>query len=352
MRLLGLAGLVGACLATSPLFAADLFDSAPPPMDAPAGQTELGSNWYIRGDVGYGAITESTVVPTPGMFPATSPFQTGSIDPTTQAFVPATATFNGAPTGSPGSNDAFTRGNFQNSMTPTFSLGAGYRVNDWLRLEATYQIFKGPGLAAKTQLQCAGALNPVYNYPNAVAGNPGVGVANGYLYQSSTCNGFLNATQFNNTGFANAYVDLGKWWMISPYIGAGVGLNASTISGSLSYYDATTGVAYRGPTFNQTAGVPNIASSLTGVDAYGNKQYTTIAASSGGTLKGLTLQQNWNRSFNSTKFTVAGQLIAGFGVPISQSATLDFGYHIMALDMSNTKNIFQTVNVGVRYDLN
>jgi hypothetical protein len=351
MKFLAVAGLAGVCLAASPLYAADLFESAPPPVDN-GGQVELGSNWYIRGDVGYGLVTESTVTATPTMFPASSTFNTGTVDPNTGAFIPATASYNGAPTGNASGNDPFTRGNYQNAATPTFSVGFGYRVNDWLRTEATYQIFKGPGLSAQAQLQCAGALNAVSNFPNAVAGNPGLPVSAGYLYQSSPCNGYLNATQFNNTVLANAIFDLGKWGIVSPYVGVGAGLNASTISGSLNYFDATTGAAYNGPTYNAVAGVPSTLVSLTGVDAFGNKQYSAIKNSGGTTLQGLTLAQNWDRSFNSTKFTIAGQLMAGFGVPISQSATLDIGYHVMALDIANIKNMYQSVNMGVRYNIN
>src|SRR5947209_6424625 len=184
MRFLAAAGLLGACLATSPLYAADLFSSPPPTMDEPVYQSELGSNWYIRGDVGYGQVTESTVTPTPGMFPPSYNYQTGFVDPLTTNWVDQTLTYNGAPSGSPNSDTAFTRGNFQKAMTPSFSLGAGYRVNDWLRVEATYQIFKGPGLAAQAQLQCATALDPVYNHPNATALSSGPGVLAGNLYTS------------------------------------------------------------------------------------------------------------------------------------------------------------------------
>ncbi len=353
MRLFAAALLAGVSLTASPLYAADLFESAPPPMGVSGdGMTELGSNWYIRGDVGYGLVNEPTVQATPNMFPATSTYNTGTINPNTLVFTPATATYNGAPSGSPGGNDPITRGNFQSGMTPTFSIGAGYRVNDWLRMEATYQFFKGPGLSAQSQLQCAGAISAVNNYPNAVPGNSGAPQSAGYYYQSSPCNGLLNASQFNNTGFVNAYIDLGKWWTLMTYVGVGAGLNASTISGSLNYYDATTGQAYNGPTYTPTPGAPNTLVSVTGVGPNGEKIYTPIANSGGLTLNGLTLQQNWNRSFNATKFTVAAQLMAGVGIPISQSAVLDVGYHAMTLDISNLKNMYQSVNVGVRYNLN
>ena len=45
------------------------------------------------------------------------------------------------------------------------------------------------------------------------------------------CNGQLNVKQYNKTALANAYVDLGHWGMITPYIGAGLGVNANTIHG-------------------------------------------------------------------------------------------------------------------------
>jgi hypothetical protein len=359
MRLLAAVGLAGACLATSPMFAADLLGSAPPPMEAPPlGQTELGSNWYIRGDVGYGQANESTIQPSPGAFPVSSSYQTGYIDPLSTQPLPLnwvnqTASANGAPSGSPNGNSAFTRGNNQTATMPTFSLGFGYRVNDWFRVEANYQIFKGPGLSAQAQLQCAGTLNSVSNYPNATAFNQGPAIPAGYLYNSSTCNGRLNATQFNNAGFVSAYIDLGHWWLFNPYIGAGAGLNASTINGSLNYTNATTGQAYNGPTYNATAGTPQTFVSQTGVDQYGNAIYKPLSNSSTPAMQALFQQQNFNRSYSSTKYTLAGQLMAGVGIPISQSATLDIGYHVMTLDLrGGTKNLFQDATIGVRYNIN
>ena len=124
MRILAAAGLAGVCLATSPLFAADLFDSAPPPMDMPQRQTELGSNWYIRGDVGYGQIDEATVVPSAGLFP----------------------TVGNAPIGDANTPVVVTRGNNQSTMSPSFGLGFGYRVNDWFRVDADWQFMQGAGI--------------------------------------------------------------------------------------------------------------------------------------------------------------------------------------------------------------
>ena len=50
------AALAGLAMASTPTLGADLFGTAPPPLTFPANQspfTEVGSNWYLRGDVGY-----------------------------------------------------------------------------------------------------------------------------------------------------------------------------------------------------------------------------------------------------------------------------------------------------------
>ena len=40
----------------------------------------------------------------------------------------------------------------------------------------------------------------------------------------------------NNMGLTNGYVDLGTYWGVTPYVGAGVGVNANTMSGNLAYF--------------------------------------------------------------------------------------------------------------------
>jgi opacity protein-like surface antigen len=43
---------------------------------------------------------------------------------------------------------------------------------------------------------------------------------------------------------ANAYVDLGTWWCITPFIGAGVGASRNTISNFQDINTVNGGVAY------------------------------------------------------------------------------------------------------------
>ncbi len=62
------------------------------------------------------------------------------------------------------------------------------------------------------------------------------------------CTGYLNATQYNNLGLASAYVDLGTFWGVTPYVGAGAGVNVNTISGSTKFNLSNDGSHFVGDT--------------------------------------------------------------------------------------------------------
>lgn len=329
------AGLAGAFLATSPVFAADLFDSAPPPMDAPQAQPqdELGANWYIRGDVGYGTFNEPTVVPSAGLFP----------------------TVGNAPIGDASNPVQVTRGNNKTLMGANIGLGVGYRVNDWLRVEGAYTFSNGPGLGLTNEVYCPEVANAVNNYVNYSPANPaGTAVPVGYQYDYTKCDGRLNVRQFNNTVLAMAYVDIGHWGIFSPFIGAGAGLNVNSMTGTLQFNQQDTGVNYTGPAVNGSA--PGLwVDPNGGTDAGGKPIYGAIyrPAAQSGTNQPVG-PANWNRRIDTTKYTIAASAAAGVGIQISQSATLDIGYHVTTLDLfgGGAKSLLQSINLGVRYNLN
>ena len=133
------------------VYAADLFGSAPPPMDEPVAQSELGSNWYIRGDVGYGQI-EPTVVPQAGLLqpdrrPASStPNQIGSMDGRSATSQRRAGRHASTPV-------PVTRANAKTSAG--FDIGFGYRVNDWLRVEGNCSFSAGPASARRRRRSTA-----------------------------------------------------------------------------------------------------------------------------------------------------------------------------------------------------
>jgi opacity protein-like surface antigen len=87
-----------------------------------------------------------------------------------------------------------------------FSLGVGYQVNSWFRADVTGQ-YRGKSNFKGTDLQ---------TFP--VGGEVGNGIDN------------YSASKSELLFLANAYVDLGTWWCVTPYIGAGVGTSRVTVS--------------------------------------------------------------------------------------------------------------------------
>ena len=317
------AALAGLAMASTPTLGADLFGTASPPMSYPADQTplaEVGTNWYLRGDVGYGFEDEPTVVPSAGLIPAIlTDSATG-------------AKYVNAPPGNSTSNAGVTRGYNQKAQAFNFDVGVGYRVNNFLRLEATYMYSTGPSLSYSKGSLC----------PDTTVAESNGTVAAGYLWAPVNCTGYLNATQSNNTALASAYFDLGTFWGVTPYIGAGAGLNANTISGSTHFIKDNDGTAYRGDT-SISGTTPNVwVVSVGGV-------YTPL-----GTQPNVVFgPQNWDRHFSSTHYSMAGALMAGFGYQLTPSATLDVGYQFLSLDVfGSNKSTMQDIRIGIRYMAN
>ncbi|ARQ02547.1 outer membrane protein [Pseudorhodoplanes sinuspersici] len=93
-----------------------------------------------------------------------------------------------------------------------FGAGLGYQFNDWFRVDVTGE-YRG-----KT------AFRGFDFYP---------GGANDYYGDKSEWL-FL----------ANAYVDLGTWWCVTPFIGAGIGYSKNTISNFRDVNVPNNGIAY------------------------------------------------------------------------------------------------------------
>src|SRR5260370_37551308 len=84
-----------------------------------------------------------------------------------------------------------------------FDLGVGYRFNNWFRVDVTGQ-YRG---------------NANFHGLDVVSFNGAVIGTDDYLASKSEC-----------VAMVNAYADLGSWWCMTPFIGAGVGMALDTIS--------------------------------------------------------------------------------------------------------------------------
>jgi opacity protein-like surface antigen len=154
----------------------------PPPVVAPLG------GWYLRGDVGIGMQTF-------GDFPHSQ---------TNSAFIwPASWTI--------------VQKDIQD--TAIFGGGIGYAWNNWFRTDFT------------AEYRTKAAFKAIGSYTNFCAGG-------GICFDVTEGN-------FSSAVFmANAYVDLGTWWCLTPYLGAGLG----------SAYNRITGVTDNGILSNGTVG--------------------------------------------------------------------------------------------------
>jgi len=167
VRILALAG-AAATMSTVAL-AAD-FPPALPIQPAYQSAPASDSGWYLRGDVGVGAQR----------FEAFDHFQTN------QNFVwPA----------------SWTIVQKQTDDTTFVDFGVGYQVNNWLRFDAT------------GEYRASAKFKVIGSYHEFCPTNAG----------TATCFDQYDGSHSAEVFMLNAYLDLGTWWCLTPFVGAGVG---------------------------------------------------------------------------------------------------------------------------------
>jgi opacity protein-like surface antigen len=172
-KTLRLAG-IAATLSAGGAFAADMIGHPPPPpppmLHAPA-PLDVSSGFYLRGDIGAGIYGHDRIDTRPSLLGLRS------IDSSMEG-------------------------------TGFLGVGAGYQFNSFLRTDATIEY----RLASKHSHTDTYGPHVDARYVGASGGN----------YISGKVGGFV--------GLANAYVDLGTWHRITPFIGAGIGFSSMTMS--------------------------------------------------------------------------------------------------------------------------
>jgi opacity protein-like surface antigen len=156
-----------ASLLSSVAFAADMPSIMPAPMYAPPPVEDFGG-WYLRGDIG---MTNQQIKSLTNPDPNAALFTSQGIG-------------------------------FDSSML--FDLGVGYQFNNWFRMDVVGQ-WRGRANFHGSQ------------FTDAFAGSA---LVNNYSGSKSEA-----------VFLVNGYVDLGTWWCVTPYIGAGVGTSYNRISG-------------------------------------------------------------------------------------------------------------------------
>jgi opacity protein-like surface antigen len=156
-------------LLSSATFAADMPIAPPPAYYPPPPPQEFGG-WYLRGDVGF---SNQSVKRLNNVQDTTLLTQTQTMD--------------------------FATGGI-------FQLGVGYQINNWLRADITGQ-YRGKSAFSGQDLN-------TFNF-------------GGFVHNGVDT---YTANKSELLFLANAYVDLGTWWCVTPFIGAGVGTSRVTIS--------------------------------------------------------------------------------------------------------------------------
>jgi opacity protein-like surface antigen len=159
-------------LVASPMAqAADLADAPEPVSGEPAPMTELGTGWYLRGDVSFAKDTTPRIA--------------YDLVPLSQVTV-------------------------QNSWA--VGGGVGYRFNNWFRADWTFDYRNSINVAGQAVV------------PNAAC----AAVLNG-------CAVTYKSTQTRWASLVNGYVDISTGSLVTPYVGGGVGSSHLAENGSAIY---------------------------------------------------------------------------------------------------------------------
>jgi opacity protein-like surface antigen len=161
-----------ASLLSSAAFAADMAIAPPPQYYAPPPVQDFGG-WYLRGDIGFSNQRVNNI---------------RKNDPVAYSQISSLTETTSFDTGG------------------IFDVGVGYRVNNWFRADVTAQ-YRGNANFKGSDVFNASAFGLAYN-----------GQDN------------YSASKSELLFLANAYVDLGTWWCVTPFIGAGIGTSRVTIS--------------------------------------------------------------------------------------------------------------------------
>jgi opacity protein-like surface antigen len=164
VRILAIAGAAAAAMSTAAL-AAD-FPPALPPVQ-PVVQAASDSGWYLRGDVGVGVQR----------FQAFDHFQTNPnfVWPASWQIVQK-----------------------ETDDAAFIDFGVGYQVNNWLRFDFT------------GEHRASAKFKTVGSYHEFCPGG-------------ATCFDQYDGSHAAEVFMLNAYVDLGTWWCLTPFVGVGVG---------------------------------------------------------------------------------------------------------------------------------
>lgn len=267
-----IAALTLALLAPTLSHAADLLPPSPSFDSVEEERVTFGTGWYLRGDAAISNDTKLAI---------------GNV-------------------ALPSSKDFF------NSWS--VGIGAGYKYNEWFRTDVTVD----------------------WRNPRSFTGNTASATCITGFYATSTtteaaftsnCSDYTRARINDFHVLFNGYVDLGTWYGVTPYIGAGVGFNYTYQRVARNWFMAN-----------------------------GNSYDVTFADAIN---PALTWQYNWDQSRSTSNLQFAWSLMTGVSYAITPHLTADLGYRYVNLGSitnygsfygpSKVKLQAQDLRLGFRY---
>ena len=297
----------------APAQSADLDNIIYAPMLPETQPVEIGSGWYLRGDLGYALDKKykGTDIAT------VNPFSTTNFS-------------GGGPTG------------FSEKDTPlNVSIGVGYQFTDYLRADANFGYYAGERKKYSGSGSCDGTLittQDTYDGTGTLTGSTTTTSASSTPCPTSVS--IKNTTYF---GMIDGYFDLGTFRNITPYVGAGVGFAYTTRKDSAS---ATC------------SGYTQASGSNPGTVTTQNFLCFGQASAADDPVDYVNYRND------SDQFSPAYSLSAGFAYQLTEQLKLDIGYKFTSAPNAKYSTFnpttgfgegegidFHEIRAGLRYEL-
>ncbi|AZO39702.1 MULTISPECIES: outer membrane beta-barrel protein [unclassified Mesorhizobium] len=250
---------------------------------------EVGSGWYLRGDIGYAF---------------SHPFDNHQ---DASGFSSSSTLFDG-------------------------SVGMGYHFNDYLRAELNFGILPSNKFGDELVTTCDGSITTTVT---SIATSTIVSQTNAAAAPPPPCRGTNFANNKAYSLMANGYVDLGTYVGITPYLGGGVGLAYSKLSRAIGARDCVP------TTTTSTAGGLQTVQQFNCDDPAGYEGAVTSKSS-----YDFAYSLAAGLSYQVTKNVSVDLGYEYFAVPGMKYVAYDGG----AFGIHKGVN-YQSVKLGLRYDL-
>ncbi len=200
-------------------------------------------------------------------------------------------------------------------------VGAGYKLSNWLRTDATLT-FNKPRDLSRTgfTVTCPYTLQRLRN-----AAEEGIG----WLWDTNeSCSPQTKSELKKVDLMLNAYFDLGYWGGFTPFVGAGVGVSMLKSQTSLNYYKTTDGALYAAD-LTDTFGLYTPPYWVDKTGARINSWVDGAGVTQTGQPPVVREKQVWNRTNSKTSYNLAWSLMGGVAYDITPQLKTEFSYRYL-----------------------